>query len=67
MKRPTIIVVLEKILCKLITATKSNTKSFLPFFIKRKEIVKGERLTFATEEEVIDQGEDQRDALYGIL
>lgn len=66
MKRPTIIVVLEKILCKLITAT-NNTKSFLPFFIKRKEIVKGERLTFATEEEVIDQGEDQRDALYGIL
>lgn len=64
MKRPTIIVVLEKILCKLITAI--NNTCFLFFFIKKKKSKRG-KFTFATEEEVIDKGEDQCDALYGIL
>ena len=65
MKRPTIIVVLEKILCKLITAI--NNTCFLFFFIYIKKRDKNRKFTFATEEEVIDKGEDQRDALYGIL
>lgn len=64
MKRPTIIVVLEKILCKLITAI--NNTCFLFFLIKKKNSKRG-KFTFATEEEVIDKGEDQCDALYGIL
>lgn len=67
MKRPTIIVVLEKILCKLITVANGcfSFHSFLFFCYKR--VAKIRTLTFTTEEEIVDQREDQSDAFYGIL
>lgn len=61
MKRPTIIVVLEKILCKLITIT---IDYFSFSFYKNDKMW---YLTFATKEEIVDQGEDKSDAFYGIL
>lgn len=67
MKRPTIIVVLEKILCKLITVANTVISHFIPFSFFVTRLTKIKKLTFTAEEEIVDQRKDQSDAFYGIL